>query len=125
MNGLLFVAQPTLDGWLEAGQADVTAEGLRLGDDAPLTLEPALRVLEVLEGADAAGLVGKVRTEASLRALGGEPYGDSLLVGDVVYTVEQGFVATVPLGEGMTAVSGRVAQVAPAPIGRMPSDGRR
>jgi len=110
MPGLLFVSQPTLDGWLEAGHADVTAEGLHLDGAPPLALEPALRVVALVEGRDDAGLVGKVRTEAAIRAAGGEPYGDSLLLGDVVYTVEPGFLASVPLEGGMALAPRAVAQ---------------
>ena len=117
MPGLLFVSQPTLDGWLEAGQADVTAEGLHLDGTDPLALEPALRVIGVVEGADEAGLVGKVRSEAAVRSLGGEPWGDSLLVGEVVYTVEPGFLASVPLPKGMALAPSAVAQAGAVPTG--------
>lgn len=111
MQGLLFVSQPALDGWVEAGRADVTAEGLQIGGaGARLSLTPALRVVEVLEGSDEIGLVGQVQTEAAVRALGGEPWGDSLLLGEVVYTVEPGFVVNVPLPGGMAPEAAGVAR---------------
>ncbi|WP_373048258.1 hypothetical protein [Vulgatibacter sp.] len=117
MQGLLFVPQPVLDAWLEAGQADVTAEGLHLGEGRPLALAPAVRLLEMLEGADDAGLLGKVKSEASLRVLGGEPCGDSLLLGEVVYAVEPGFLVALPLPDGMGTAAAEVG----LDVGRSPS----
>lgn len=109
MRGLLFVAQSQLDAWLEEGVADVDAAGLHLRGAPAIDLTPACRVLELLEGADAAGLVGKVATEARLREMGGEPWGDSLLLGEVVYTVEPGFLASVDLQKGMAVAGAGVA----------------
>lgn len=97
MSGRLFVPQPQLDRWLEEGQVDVTAEGLHLPDrPRPLSLEPAFRFLSLLEGEDGASLLSRVKTEAQLRAMGAEPCGDSVLIGEVAYEVEPGFLAVVP-----------------------------
>ena len=110
MRGLLFVAQSQLDAWLEEGVADVDATGLHLRGAPAIDLTPACRVVELLEGEDQAGLLGKVATEARLREAGGEPYGDSLLLGDVVYTVEPGFVASLELQAGMPAAGNGVGR---------------
>jgi hypothetical protein len=107
MTGLLFVPQSQLDAWLEAGSVDVTAEGLHLQEAAtvapPLPLEPSFRFLSLLEGEDAVGLLGKVKSEAQLRDMGAEACGDSVLLGDVVYEVAPGFLVEVaaPGGPGI------------------------
>ena len=98
MSGLLFVPQHQLERWIEAKQVDVTAQGLRFGDATPLPLEAAFRFLSVQEGADFLGLPGKVKSEAHVRTLGGEALGTSVLVGEVLYEVEAGFLVSLPAG---------------------------
>ncbi|HWV37726.1 MAG TPA: hypothetical protein VN033_04530 [Vulgatibacter sp.] len=97
MSGLLFVPQALLDDWLQEGLADLTAEGLQVPSaSVTLQVEAAYRFTAVLDGADDAGLQGKVKTERQLRDLGAEPYGDSVLLGEVVYEVVPGFTARTP-----------------------------
>ncbi len=101
MSGLLFVPQTLLDEWLEHEQADVTADGLQLLPSGPtLALDGGYRFVELLDGADDAALLGRVKSEAQLRELGADPCGDSVLLGDVVYEVIPGFIARTPLLEG-------------------------
>lgn len=96
MSGRLFVPQSTLDGWLEQGAADIAPEGLRLTSEGlSLGLEPACRFTRILEGEDAASLLDRVKTEAQLKAIGAEAYGDSVILGDVAYEVVPGFVLVV------------------------------
>jgi len=97
MSGLLFVPQPLLDDWLQDGKVDVTSAGLRpLPEGELLAIQAAYRFVEVLDGEDQAGLLSKVKTEEQLRELGAEPYGDSVLLGEVVYQVTPGFLARTP-----------------------------
>lgn len=97
MSGLLFVPQAQLDEWLESGAADLTADGLQpLPKGELLPVESAFRFMEVLDGEDRLGLVGRVKSEEKLRGLGAEPYGDSVLLGEVVYRVVPGFLARTP-----------------------------
>lgn len=100
MSGLLFVPQALLDDWLQEGLADLTADGLQVPSaSVTLQVEAAYRFTAVLDGADDACLQGKVKTERQLRDLGAEPYGDSVLLGEVVYQVVPGFTARTPSGE--------------------------
>jgi len=99
MSGLLFVPQALLDEWLQEGLADLTADGLQVPSaSVTLQVEAAYRFTAVLDGADDARLQGKVKTERQLRELGAEPYGDSVLLGEVVYQVVPGFTARTPSG---------------------------
>ena len=125
MSGLLFVPQSQLDAWLEAGRVDVTAEGLHLQESAsqPLALEPSFRFLSLLEGEDAAGLLGKVKSEAALRELGAEPCGDSVLLGEVVYEVAPGFLVRVPAPEG-SGIGASAAGVSSGAVRPPPGEGR-
>lgn len=98
MAGLLFVPQALLDEWIEAGAIDVTSDGLQLPSGERLPIEAAYRFVELLDGEDAAKLIGTVQLEGRLREMGAEPYGDSVLLGEVVYQVLPGFVARTPAG---------------------------
>jgi|GEM_PF-5103353 len=99
MSGLLFVPQTLLDGWLQDGLADLTADGLQVPSaSVTLQVEAAYRFTAVLDGEDGASLLDKVKTERQLRELGAEPYGDSVLLGEVVYQVVPGFTARTPEG---------------------------
>jgi hypothetical protein len=98
MAGLLFVSQAMLDGW--AGQGRIDLEGhvmtLRAGDGhgRSYALDPAVRFLCVVGAqADPHALVGKVKRMAQLRELGAEALGDSVVLGDVAYEVQPGFMA--------------------------------
>ncbi|HEY0840820.1 MAG TPA: hypothetical protein VGD74_11585 [Vulgatibacter sp.] len=97
MSGVLFVPQALMDEWLQDGLADLTMEGLKVpAVDAILPVEAAYRFTGLLDGGDDAGLLEKVKSEQQLRDLGAEPYGDSVLLGEVAYQVEPGFVARTP-----------------------------
>jgi hypothetical protein len=103
MAVVLFVSQAVLEAWSEqgriafAGQAMTVREGAGAG--RCYALEPAVRFLKVV-GADRDphGLVAKVKTDAQLRALGAERLGDSVLLGEVGYEVQPGYLAQPPPG---------------------------
>lgn len=86
-----------MDEWLQEGLADLTMDGLKVASaGVVLPVDAAYRFTGVLDGADDAGLLEKVKSEQQLRALGAEPYGDSVLLGEVAYQVEPGFIARTP-----------------------------
>jgi hypothetical protein len=98
MSGLLFVSQAMLDSWAEQGKIDFVGNVMTLlageGAGRSYALEPAVRFMKVLGGdADANALLHKVKSLAQLRELGGDPAGDSCIVGDVAYDVQPGFLA--------------------------------
>ncbi len=92
----VFISQAALDGWLSADRADLHDDGLTLrGSLVRLSLVPASRFCGVAGGgADLHNLVGKVKNEAAIVALGAEAYMTSVLLGEIAYDVEPGFIAT-------------------------------
>jgi len=98
MGGLLFVSQTILDTWATQGKVELagsvmtTVAGASAGRSYRLV--PAFRFLELL-GADRDphGLLHKVKAEALLREQGAEVLSDSVVLGDVAYRVEPGFLA--------------------------------
>ena len=97
-GGPLFVSQALLDAWASQGRIDLDGGSIALlsgqGRGRRYALEPAVRFLRVAGGGDdALGLVARVKTLAQVREIGGETMADSVVVGDVAYEVEPGFLA--------------------------------
>src|SRR5690242_19045930 len=96
MAALFFVSQAALDAWADSGKVDLEGPVMALAgrrSGARYAIEPALHFLTVV-GADTDpnALVGKVQREARLREVGGECLGASVVLGDVAYEVEPGFL---------------------------------
>jgi hypothetical protein len=114
-GGLLFVTQPMLDSWAEQGRIELAGDVMTLlrgeGSGRTYALEPAVRFLRVVgaEG-DPNALVSKVKPVAQLRGLGAEQVADSVVLGDVAYDVEPGFLAEAA---ALQAVSGSELPAAP------------
>lgn len=95
----LFVSHRLLDGGMDTGAVLFDGDTLSLKEYPALTwsIEPAVHFLQVdgQEGAGGKGqdLVGKVRSNDELDALGAEHFGTAVLVEDLAYTVRPGFVA--------------------------------
>ncbi len=98
--GLLFVSQAMLDAWAEQGKIDFVGNVMTLlngeGRGRRYALEPAVRFLKVL-GADADpnALLTKVKPVSQLREMGAEQVERSVVLGDLAYEVEPGFLAEV------------------------------
>jgi hypothetical protein len=120
MAGLLFVAQAMLDSWAEQGKIDFVGNVMTLlageGKGRSYALDPAVRFLKVL-GADADPnqLLRKVKSQAQLRELGAEAVDDSVVLGDVAYEVEPGFLAEMSALQAAAAARVVPARAAPAP----------
>jgi len=98
MAGLLFVSQAILDTWAGQGKIDFAGNVMTIlsgdGMGRAYSLVPAVRVLRVVGAeSDPHGLVRKVKAEAQLRELGAEILADAVVLGDVAYEVEPGFLA--------------------------------
>jgi hypothetical protein len=95
--GKLFIPQSDIDRWMSSGKVELRGEVLVLRDaSAELKLRAAALFLRVAgDGADRRGLVGKVKDEEALGALGAEAYMTSVLFDDTAYDVEAGFVAAL------------------------------
>jgi hypothetical protein len=121
MSGLLFVSQTMLDGWVGQGRIDLDGHlmTLRAGDGQgrSYALEPAVRFLRVVgaEG-DPHALVGKVKAMARLREVGAEALGDSVVLGDVAYEVQPGFMAEAHAVQAAATVAPQRPAASP-PVG--------
>ena len=120
---LLFVSQALLDAWASQGRIDLDGRSIALlgGHSAGrrYALEPAVRFLRVAGGGDdPGGLVARVKTLAQVRELGGEPMADSVVMGEIAYEVEPGFLAEASAVEA-------AARAAPTPDATPAAPGHR
>lgn len=92
----LFIAQDKLTQWEGEGKVNVNGNILTLiAERRSYALVPAVRFLRVVgSDPDAHGLVGKVRNREQLKALHAEAMTGSVIVGDIAYEVQDGFVGT-------------------------------
>ncbi|MCA9669259.1 MAG: hypothetical protein KC503_26870 [Myxococcales bacterium] len=96
----LFLSQEALDIWLMQGHVRLDGEHMVI-DDQRYTLLPAVRFVEIAGGQpDRAQLLGKVKTERQLIALGAEHYMESVIIEGIGYQVQQGFVGQLAGGHG-------------------------
>jgi hypothetical protein len=126
-GGLLFVSQALLDAWADQGRIDLDGRSIALlgghGQGRRYGLEPAVRILRVAGGGDdAAGLVARVKTLAQIRELGGEAMADSVVMGEVAYEVEPGFLAEASAVEAASRAAPARRSAPPAGGSRDPSD---
>lgn len=92
----MFIAERTLEAWLDTGNVDVDAEVVRLNNHGrQYALEPAVRFLSVVPEGAAPDLIGKVLTTKRIAELGGELMGDSVLFGEAAFEIEAGYVGTL------------------------------
>jgi hypothetical protein len=117
MAGLLFVSQAMIDSWADQGRIDFVGNVMTMlsgeGRGRSYELEPAVRFLALL-GADQDPhqLLKKVKSVAQLKELGAEAIDSSVVLGDVAYEVEPGFLAEMSALQAAAA-----AKVDPARAG--------
>ena len=100
MNDKLFIPQAVLDKWIESGKVDFNDNHLTLlTEKKTYTLTSAVRFMSLLDGEDKAKLLGRLRTIEKLNEIGGEHMGDSVILGDTAYQVQEGFIAIVLVDE--------------------------
>jgi hypothetical protein len=95
----MFIAQATLESWLDSGHVDMQSSMVVLKNHArAYALEPAVRFVASVPDGTAPDLIGKVLTERRISELGGEMMGDSVLFGEAAFVVEPGYVGTLQDG---------------------------
>lgn len=93
----LFLPQTTLEEWVVEDKADLQEGRLVLSADrSSFSITAGVHFLQLVTGSDDEKLVGKVKTEAQLEALGAEAMADSVVLGDNAYEVVPGYVTEVP-----------------------------
>lgn len=96
LHDRMFIAQSTLEAWIDAGHAEVHDEILVLERlNRAYHLEPAARFLSKVSGGGSHGIVGRVLSQREIGALGGEMLGESVLMGETAYQVRSGFIASL------------------------------
>jgi hypothetical protein len=94
MADYLFVPQSVLDKWSEQGRIQVDGNVLTiLGEGKDFALTSAVRFMKMEAGDDTVGLLQKVKTTDALKQMGAEHYMESVILGEVAYQVQQGFLA--------------------------------
>ena len=97
----LFISQGRLDAWSVEQRVSVREDVMTLaGDGRSFRLRPAVRFLKVAgQGADPNQLVGRVKATEDVVRLGGDRFGESVIVGETAYDVQSGFLGD-PLASG-------------------------
>jgi hypothetical protein len=120
LAGLLFVSQSMLDAWAGQGRIDFVGSVMTLlggdGKGRSYALDPAVRFLRVV-GADADpnALLHKVKSATQLRELGAEHLDSSVILGDLAYEVDPGFLAEAAALQAAAAAP-TLSAPAPAPV---------
>lgn len=83
-----------IDQWTLEGKVHFDGKTLKVlvGDPALYVLQPAVMVIDLVDGEDQRQLKGKVLTEEHQKVLKMDVYLDSGIIGQVAYKVEPGFV---------------------------------
>jgi hypothetical protein len=124
MPGLLFVSQAVLESWVGQGKIDFAGNVMTLlageGKGRSYALDPAVRFLKLLGAeTDPHALLHKVKSAEQLREMGAEHVDTSVVLGDVAYEVEPGFLAEVSVLQAAAAAARgpgvRAEGAAPAP----------
>ncbi len=99
----MFVPQTTLEAWVDSGQADFSGDSISIPSwQRSYDLEPAVRILALVEGGTSSIAVGKVVREARIQELGGELLGESVVFGERAYEIRPGHLATARSGRPRT-----------------------
>jgi hypothetical protein len=89
----LFISADQMDRWTAEGKVSLSDDLMTLPAlGRSFRLRTAVRFMAVVEGTDVHGLLGRVKTDDQLAELGGEHYGASVILGEVGYECEEGFI---------------------------------
>jgi hypothetical protein len=100
----LFISTDQMDRWTAEGKVSLQDDLMTLPAlGRSFRLRTAVRFLSVVEGTDTHGLIGRVKTDDQLAELGGEHYGASVIMGDVGYECEEGFIG-LPVDGGASGL---------------------
>jgi len=113
----VFLSNEMLQQWSDQGKVRLEDTTLTLvAENRTVALTPAVRFTALIDGEDTRKLLGKVKTTAQIVELGAEHYLDSVIYGDVGYTVVEGFL-------GDLSPAKKASQRATAPTASAPPTG--
>jgi hypothetical protein len=121
----VFLTNEMLQQWSDQGKVRLDDTTLTLLAEArTVKLTPAVRFTSLIDGGDDPNkLLGKVKTKAQLDELGAEHYLDSVIFGDVGYTVVEGFLGDLsPAKRTAPAAAAPTTSTAPAPASEPAED---
>lgn len=100
----IFLSQEALDSWIGEGRADIQGDVLvdKVGERRFQLREGVRFLSEVSGGDDREALVGRVKDLVQLAEMGGEYLSDSVVLGELAYEVQPGFVGR-PLSQTLRA----------------------
>jgi|SRR5579863_7364240 len=91
----LYISADQMDRWTAEGKVSLQDDVMTLpAMQRSFRLRAAVRFTKVVEGADQHGLLGRVKSDEQLVQLAAEHYGASVILGDVGYECEEGFLGT-------------------------------
>ena len=90
----VFITNAMLTQWSDQGKVRLDDTTLTLlQENRTVKLQPAVRFLKLIDGGDDANkLIGKVKTPEQILEMKAEHYMDSVILGDIGYTVVEGFL---------------------------------
>jgi hypothetical protein len=103
----LFISQDQMDRWTVDGKVRLEGEIMTLPAlGRSFRLSPAVYFTGTVGGADEERLLGRVKTEVQLTEMAAEHYGASVILGEVGYECEEGFLGVPAEGSGVGGASG-------------------
>jgi hypothetical protein len=107
METKIFFPQASVDQWAIEGTLELTpTELVMVAEGRRFSIAEAVRVLvEVTGTPDPHGIVGKVKTRASLEALGAEIFEGSMVLGENAYDVVEGWMGSLVPKSGIPETS--------------------
>lgn len=99
MSDKLFFSQDIIDAWADEGKVDFRNNILTINQEPPTSydVEPAYRVVKIVGGGDDPNnWLNKIKTKEELEKMGAEIFMTSVIVGEVAYEAEYGYIARVP-----------------------------
>ena len=100
----LFISADQMDRWAAEGKVTLQDDVMALPAlGRSFRLRTAVRFLSVVEGVDALGLIGRIKTDEQLAEMRGEHYGASVIMGDIGYECEEGFIG-LPIDGGQSGL---------------------
>jgi hypothetical protein len=112
----VFITNAMLTQWSDQGKVRLDDTTLTLlQENRTVKLQPAVRFLKLIDGGDDPNkLLGKVKTPEQLTEMKAEHYMDSVILGDVGYTVVEGFLGDLSPPTGAAKAAAKPANKAKA-----------